>query len=414
MAGGCQVTDGVNCRDYTSWGRPCFVAAAMGAVKQAGGAGGVDLRAGMTAADTTDDNEAGDDDLAAALRGEGIAARPDLVARATYHGIGPLLLARSGLDEFRPEARARAMWELRHRKVLADLLAALAAAGIRAVVMKGTALAYDLYPEPALRPRGDTDLLIAPATVTPARAVLRQQGFQPFFAADAPPDANRSQEPWQLALADGSTHDIDLHWQPLNGAALAAAIPVAVALAEAVPLPRLAVGALALARPTALLHACLHRASHIISPYFIGTTAHYGGDRLIWLQDIDLLVRALTPAEWQCFLDQAAGCGAGPVGLAALRDAARRLHSPVPPAVLAQLQAAPAGAVTDYLLRQGRIGRLWSDLRALGIRRALRHGRYRLFPPAEFVHMSYPNSRLPLGVLYLRRLVGFLLGKHHS
>ncbi len=54
---------------------------------------------------------------------------------------------------------------LRERELVA-VLAALAEAGVETLLLKGTPLAYTHYPEPALRTRCDTDVLIAAATAT--------------------------------------------------------------------------------------------------------------------------------------------------------------------------------------------------------------------------------------------------------
>lgn len=348
--------------------------------------------------------------LARSLGGAVLIETPDLASRAAYHGVGPLLLVRAGAQIFRDEALARAMWELRHRYVLSRLLRAAAVTGIRCVVMKGSALAYDLYPEPSLRPRGDSDLLVAPEDVDAFRVILKEQGFVPFFDQAAAPDAGRSQEPWALTTPDGSSHDIDLHWQPLNGPALEAVLPTGEALGGAVALPRLCPEALALSHPHSFLHACIHRAQHILSPYFTDGEAHYGGDRLIWLCDIDLLVKAMTPQDWAVALDRIEAAGAGPVCRAALTDAARLLGTRAPDDVMARLATARDGTVSRYLMRSGRAARMLADLRALGWRRAMRQGAYWLFPPAEFVRMQYPLSRLPLPVLYLRRMGRFLAG----
>ena len=51
---------------------------------------------------------------------------------------------------------------LRERELIA-VLAAFAGAGIGTLLLKGAALAYSHYPEPALRTRCDADVLIRPA-----------------------------------------------------------------------------------------------------------------------------------------------------------------------------------------------------------------------------------------------------------
>lgn len=348
------------------------------------------------------------DSLAAALCGAPLVLTPAVLAAVAYHGIGPLLLSRSGAAALMPEARARAMWELRHRALLARLLAAFAAGGVAVLVIKGTALAYDLYPDPALRPRGDTDLLILPAARVQARAILAAQGFRRASGHDSPPGA--LQEGWVHVPADGGpAHEIDLHWQAFNSPALGPALPVEEALAEAVPLPRLAPEARALSRPHGLLHACLHRAKHIHSPYFSAGKAHYGGDRLIWLCDIDLLARALTPEAWESFTTRATARGAAPVCAAALGDAERLFATPLPARAMARLHAARPGAATLYLQSATR-RRALADLRASGPQSRRAYLRSRLFPPASALRSQYPRSRLPVPLLWLRRLLRFAGG----
>lgn len=347
--------------------------------------------------------------LAAALRGGPFSDDPASCAAAEYHGLGPLILARSQAGGLMVQARARAMWELRHKHIVTRLLAAFDAAGVRALIIKGTALAYDLYDDAARRPRGDTDILVAPADLATARAVLAAQGFAPGLGEDAP--EGFLQEVWQIVPpGGGAAHDIDLHWQAFNSVTLADLIPVDEAMAEAMPLPRLSPQALALSRGQSLLHACAHRAKHIHSPYFVGGEAHYGGDRLIWLCDIDRLARALTAAEWALLATRAEARGIAPVCVQAFDEAAQLLDTPLPGEVMARLRAASGGPLTQYLLGKGRMGRAVSDLRASGMRTWRPFLRTRLFPPAQVVLNQYPGSRLPVPVLYLRRMLRFLRG----
>jgi hypothetical protein len=347
--------------------------------------------------------------LARALRGDARLSA-DLARAAPGHGLAPLLHARSPSPALRSEAQAGAMWELRHRAVIAGLIGALAQAGLQVALMKGTALAYDLFAEPALRPRGDSDLLARAADVAGVRAVLRAQGFVPFYAQDSDPGAGRTQEPWSLRAPDGTSHDLDLHWQVLNAATLEHVLPVDEVLAESLPLPRLAPAARGIARHHALILAALHRAQHVHSPYFVNNVAVYGGDRLIWLVDIDLLSRALTPADWDRVVTRSSARGVAPVVLGALQSAADLLSTPIPAPVQDRLSRAPGGAGTAYLLQHGRMGRVLSDLRARGPARALGAARRRAFPPAEYMRMQFAGSTAPLPLLYLRRLLGLLRG----
>ena len=55
---------------------------------------------------------------------------------------------------------------------------AMRAAGIPAIILKGPALARTVYPDPALRQSVDIDLLVRPADVFAAEAVLEEMGYQ--------------------------------------------------------------------------------------------------------------------------------------------------------------------------------------------------------------------------------------------
>ena len=85
-------------------------------------------------------------------------------------------------DEIARLAREEALIEPFRREEVVRVLAALAAAGVPALVFKGTALAYTRYPDPALRPRLDTDLFIRLEDVAHRVARLRP----PWVRKDAP------------------------------------------------------------------------------------------------------------------------------------------------------------------------------------------------------------------------------------
>ncbi|OWV50617.1 hypothetical protein CDZ97_28055 [Mameliella alba] len=82
----------------------------------------------------------------------------------------------------RAVARGHAFQELAHRRILTRLAPEFAARGIVPLILKGTTLAYWVYDRPALRPRGDTDILVAEAEFDPAREILERHGFALAFA----------------------------------------------------------------------------------------------------------------------------------------------------------------------------------------------------------------------------------------
>ena len=201
---------------------------------------------------------------------------------AIYHGVAGMLADRPDVARAWPEllverltrqARAQAMWELRHRDLLAQVLAELDGQGIRSLLMKGTAIAYDLYANPAARSRGDTDLLVAPADLGQCQAVLVRLGFE-RAAGDGLGEQFANQQSWVHTAADGGTHAIDLHWQVMNAQALRAILPVEECLDQSRALPRLSRHARAMDRARLLFHTCLHRAMHRNAPYFVGQATY--------------------------------------------------------------------------------------------------------------------------------------------
>ena len=343
---------------------------------------------------------------------------PALVAeRALYHGVPGLLSDRvaswpaEAASPIRAAARSQAMWELRHRVVLADLLGALDAAGVRVLVLKGTALAYDLYRSPAERSRGDSDILVTAADLPRAREVLAARGFAHPKGDPAASEEIRLQESWLKETPDGLHHEVDLHWAALNSQVLVDLVPFEEAWARARPLPGLGAGARGLPLDLALLLACAHRAQHVLNPYFVDGQAHYSGDRLIWLWDIHLLAGHLDPPGWEAFLRACDEAGLAAVVRPGLEASARLLGTTLPPGVMARLSAAPADSpAVRYLLAGHRMERALADLRAArGAGGRLGYLWGQLFPPEEFMRGRYADGpERPLLVLHWRRITGFL------
>lgn len=362
--------------------------------------------------------------LATALRGD--AARwpadgesPTVIERIAYHGVAGLLNERAAaLGDWpaditaylRDQGIALAMWELRHKAVLGDLLGGLAEAGVTAVLLKGTALAYDLYPRPATRARGDSDLLVAHADLRVARAVLDQLGYRRQSIEEGMADDLALQEVWSISCGAGTSHHIDLHWQLLNAPSLAGVLENGECNVDPLPLPRLDPQAQAMNRPLTLLHTCIHRAMHLTSPYIVGGVTYYGGDRLIWARDIDLLAGALSDAEWQRFTTLAVDQEVAAVCRDGLALAQRTLSSAIPEEVMAALGKARNELASAYLLGAGQARRAWLDLCAIpGWRRKLAYMGARTLPSARFMRGKYPGlADKPIALLHFKRMVDLI------
>ncbi len=342
-----------------------------------------------------------------------------VVDRALYHGIAGLLIEgrpigwpKEVFERLHQQAIAQEMWEVRHRQMLTRLLAELRQNGIKSLILKGTALAYDLYAKPATRARGDTDLLVKREELEQTRLALAKCGF-----CLAPPCAGRSddlelQEIWNFASGDGTNHVIDLHWQAMNSMALRQTLVFADCAANKRVLPLLDDNAFTMDRATMLIHASMHRATHITSPYMVDGVTYYGGDRLIWAYDIHLLAGALSQAEWSAFCETAIRMELAPVCLDGLKFAMSHFDTVVSSGVMERLGQAPASASgpSIYLLELGQAGRALQDLKAVkGLRNKVRFLAQRTLPPANFLRGKYPSMQnFPLAALYVRRIIDLL------
>jgi hypothetical protein len=98
-----------------------------------------------------------------------------------------------------------------HLQVLLQIIPLFQGAGIRALLLKGLALAHQYYPDPALRPVSDIDFLLPRADVLPALDVLTAAGFR----VDSPVHATAGLFPRELAAdsppKDGLRTHVELH-----------------------------------------------------------------------------------------------------------------------------------------------------------------------------------------------------------
>ena len=107
---------------------------------------------------------------------------------AEREGMAPLLrkhLLESGADIPASVRRSLNILYRRHQKqarvrlhVLEDLLALFQHHQTTPILLKGSALCLSLYPDPALRPMRDMDILFSKEQVDEAQAMLREAGFE--------------------------------------------------------------------------------------------------------------------------------------------------------------------------------------------------------------------------------------------
>lgn len=349
--------------------------------------------------------------LAAALRGDaapwpvdtGAAFESTLLEAAEQHGVAALLASAPAVPQWpaslqlalRSARRGQALIEAVRRRALLRLLEAFRQADVRCLLIKGAHIAYTHYAQPWLRPRFDTDLLVAPADRERAGAALQTVGYVPSNHVSGTVVAHQRQ--YQRRDQFGLTDTIDLHWKITNPHLFADVLTFDELTAAAQAIPRLGELARAPSNVHALLLACVHRVAH-----------HQNSDLLIWLYDIHMLAGAMTPDERAGFLELAHAKRLRAICASGLDRAASRFGTPHPAGWLDRLQTGEGEVEPTAAFLHGdvrRIDILVSDLRMVGgWTRKMRLLREHLFPPAAYVRARY-GPHTPLVFAYLDRVV---------
>ncbi len=352
--------------------------------------------------------------LAAAIRGE----RPDwpaapvgavdgMLAVAEDEGVSALLvnamrapgatwpLPNEFKDALAAAVHQQLMVDLLGRNELISVMRVLAAAGIPALLLKGAALAYRVYPAPFLRPRGDTDLLLpdteAVECCKPVLAALD------YVDSQVPTTTTMAYElVFRRESENGQIHWIDAHWALSNSAMYAGRFSFDELRAEAVALPALGANARGLGNVHALLHACMHRVCNL--PLGIG-------DRLIWLYDMDLLARRCSAREFGRLLELAEQRGLAGVCWDGLCNAVFAFSTPLPTGLMDALERASKSESFDMRKARRRWYQEWHSLRTLPAAKRRAWIWEKLFPDPAYMRELYPfKGRWGLGWAWLRRL----------
>lgn len=348
--------------------------------------------------------------LAAALRGESApwpavadaALGAALVAAAREHGVAALITTTAAFQSwpsqiqqaFRNLRRDEAVIEAIRRDALQQVISTFAKARIPGLVIKGAQLAYTHYPQPWLRPRADTDLLIDAADRERATTTLQALGYVAKDQISGTLVAH--QQPFERADRYGLSDTIDLHWKVTNPHLFADVLTFDELIRAGRPIPQLG-EAFGLSNVHALLLACVHRVAH-----------HQNSDLLMWLYDIHLLFGAMNGQEREEFVELARVKRVRSICAAGFDHAHRHLGTVIPRAWRDQLAVSaddvePSAAFLQHGVR--RIDMLLWDLRIVGgWTRKARLLRETVFPPAAYVRARYgPDT--PLFFAYIDRVV---------
>jgi hypothetical protein len=242
--------------------------------------------------------------------------------------------------------RATAASELLRRRQLAIALERIAALGVRALLLKGTALAYTVYEHPALRPRCDTDVLVRQADADRVREALSAVGYrQPVQC-----DGDLLFRQFELTLTDefGIEHALDVHWSLSAQTVFASLFSYEELTLRAVPVAALGANAWTLDPVHALVLSCMHPIMH-----------HRDEQRLLWIYDTHLLTSQLDRAAFERLLAIAERTRLAAVCARGLELATGHFATRVPEGVIERLRAMPVDEQPTAAYLEA--GRTWRD-----------------------------------------------------
>ncbi|MCR6496054.1 nucleotidyltransferase family protein [Thermomonas sp. S9] len=338
-------------------------------------------------------------------------ADADGLALARREGVLPLLEAalraspqwpelpqafRYGLQA---EVRQAIGLDLFRRHELARAAAALAAGGLRVLLLKGNALGLWLYPQPHLRVTRDIDLLFASrAEADRAVDLLSPLGYE------AEPDPGRLffERKSTLRVDGRSRCELDLHCRLLNAPLFAEAFPFQRLWSQAQPLPGLPDGIRGLSPVHAVLHACLNRVLDIQTGE---------PQRLKLLFDVHLLAARLEAGHWIELVGQARARGIAGGCLRVFDETSALFCTRFPDDVLEDLRRAAASEALDWTRLTDWRYMQWRNFLAVpGWRARLRWLSRRLLPThAQLVALYGAEGYARLLMMRCRRFLGHMI-----
>jgi hypothetical protein len=247
------------------------------------------------------------------------------------HRLIPLLwkaLADRGIDD--PElARLKGVYQYswyRNQLLFADgaaLIAALEAAGVRTMILRGGAMAVAHHRDAGIRLMNDLDVLVTAADLDRSRRLAEAGGWCPLAGSK---QFERREAAVTLQNREGRI--IRLHWTPSRN----------------VPLPEASEAMWR--RPVSVTFKHVETrvpsaADHLLYACIDGARAN-SGSTLRWIGDVTVLLRVVPDINWDVLVAEARRHRVSLLIGEALRYLVDTFDAGVPPAVLAALAAAPA------------------------------------------------------------------------
>jgi hypothetical protein len=226
---------------------------------------------------------------------EGVESWDEVARLCKAHRIAPWVVAALGdenaavpepaLKELRVQAAGAALAQLLLTNALEEALLALEGAGIPVVVLKGPYVASRFYPEPALRPYSDVDIMVRPEHQAAVGEVCAKLGYvveEDHGGEDAAHPGTSESQFETLYIHRDSRLKLDVHYDHLQLGLR----------------PRDLDGFWRRCRAWPFLRA--HPLVPSDGDLFIALAVHlhrHGFNRLLWLKDLDLMIRG-ADLDW--------------------------------------------------------------------------------------------------------------------
>jgi hypothetical protein len=265
---------------------------------------------------------------------------PGVLHLARSQGIAPLLYSILQHHQAPLPAAVRDAFEESYYRVaaantlrfqeLAGVLAALSAAAVPVLLLKGAALAESVYGNLALRPMVDLDLMVPRDRIEQVPSLLEPLGYRLLPGPAGHPFPFTTRYGGEIMLRNDRSLwpvQLDVHWNLLAIWWMdhTTRLDVDALWQNARPLLLSGASVLQFCPEDALLHLCLHAG------------AGHSYAQLLNFIDIDRLVAVYQQLDWDQFVQRARRFQIGASVYFALQFTRDLLHTPIPPRVMADL-----------------------------------------------------------------------------
>jgi len=291
---------------------------------------------------------------------------------------------------------------LHMEKQLDEIINAFHNEEVQILVLKGPSLALSVYPDPALRPSSDLDLLVLSEQISKARAILGKLGYQNLGKRFEHSRDFYSEETFLHQKNARDNRAIELHWDLHSFSGISREVKVEELFQRAVKIGKAGLTFETLHPVDALIHRAINMAIW-----------HNKDIRLIWIYDTALLAQHLeAPEDWQALLERSVDWRARLALEYSLKMAQIWVGFKLPERYDDFSRWPPPTETetafwSDALLRHDRLTSFlklhWSN--TTGVFKKARFLLHLLFPNPRIIRLDYPpahNWLLPFS--YVRRL----------